>query len=107
MRKTHLDPGEAIRAHRDLGAKWMMPIHYDTFINSDDTPGDCLKELHASMRRMGLPSSEVIELKVGERRVLREQAAVSARRIVNFVVPSQKRFDAESQNMGISTNRSP
>ncbi|HET9954465.1 MAG TPA: MBL fold metallo-hydrolase [Polyangiaceae bacterium] len=70
MRKTHLSPGEALRAHRDLGARWMMPIHYDTFINSDDAPGDCLKELHASMRRMGLPSSEVIELKVGERRVI-------------------------------------
>jgi len=75
MRKTHMDPAEALRAYQILGATWMMPIHFDTFINSDDAAGDCSKELHANMDRMGVLSSEVIELKVGERRVIMDRDA--------------------------------
>ncbi|WP_437544921.1 MBL fold metallo-hydrolase [Sorangium sp. So ce367] len=73
MRKTHMDPGEALRAYRILGARWMMPIHFDTFINSDDVRGDCLNELHASMDQLGISSDAVVELKIGERRVLLER----------------------------------
>src|SRR5690606_26103988 len=43
MRRTHLDPDEAVRAFIDLGAKRMVPIHYGTFINSTDAPGDALR----------------------------------------------------------------
>jgi len=47
-RKKHMNPPDALRAFQDLGAKWMIPIHWGTFhlgwepINE---PIDWLKEL--------------------------------------------------------------
>jgi len=36
MRHNHLNPPEAVRAFRDLGAKTLIPIHYGTFRLSDE-----------------------------------------------------------------------
>jgi len=51
MRRVHLDPREALQAFIDLDAQTMVPIHYDTFVNSTDNPG------------------EVVPLAIGERRI--------------------------------------
>ncbi len=70
MRRTHMDPGEALQAFADLGADRMMPIHFDTFINSDDQPGDCLRELHRVMAARSIDPARVVELEIGEQRVV-------------------------------------
>jgi L-ascorbate metabolism protein UlaG (beta-lactamase superfamily) len=70
MQRTHLDPPEALTAFRDLGARQMLPIHYDTFINSDDYPGDCVGSLRRSMNARGLTTAEVPLLAIGEQRPL-------------------------------------
>jgi len=70
MQRTHLDPPQALTAFRDLGARQMLPIHYDTFINSDDYPGDCVASLRRSMSARGLTPAEVPLLAVGEQRAL-------------------------------------
>ena len=70
MRHTHMDPGEALDALALLGAKHMVPIHFDTFINSDDRPGDCPRILREEMKRRGLADDTVAVLEQGEQRVI-------------------------------------
>lgn len=69
MRRFHLDPPEAVQAFFDLRAKRMVPIHYDTFVNSTDMPGDALKALSAAEKRWSLGSRQVVPVAIGERRV--------------------------------------
>jgi L-ascorbate metabolism protein UlaG (beta-lactamase superfamily) len=70
MRRTHMDSKEALDAFSILGARRMVPIHYDTFINSDDRPGDCPRLLRDHMRERGLGDDRVAILTIGEQRVL-------------------------------------
>jgi L-ascorbate metabolism protein UlaG (beta-lactamase superfamily) len=69
MRRVHVDPGEAIQAFFDLGAKRMVPVHYDTFVNSTDAPGDALKALDAAKKKWDLGTREIVPIAIGERRV--------------------------------------
>jgi N-acyl-phosphatidylethanolamine-hydrolysing phospholipase D len=69
MRRFHMDPAEALQAFFDLGAKRMVPIHYDTFVNSTDDVGDALKQLHAAEKKWDLQKREVVPIAIGERRV--------------------------------------
>ena len=69
MRQFHTDPGEAVQAFIDLGAKRMVPIHYATFVNSTDEPGDALKQLTAAEKKWDLGKREVAVVAIGERRV--------------------------------------
>ncbi len=69
MKRTHVGPSESIQAFLDLGARVMMPIHYDTFINSTDQPGDALKLLEATRVARSLPPERVAVLGHGEQRV--------------------------------------
>jgi N-acyl-phosphatidylethanolamine-hydrolysing phospholipase D len=71
MERTHLDPPQALTAFRDLGAARMLPIHFDTYINSDDSAGECGARLRAGMAARRLTDAEVPLLSVGEQRVLR------------------------------------
>jgi L-ascorbate metabolism protein UlaG (beta-lactamase superfamily) len=70
MRRTHMDSAEALDAFSDLGARYMVPIHFDTFINSDDLPGDCPRLLRGHMSQRGLGEDTVSILRIGEQRVL-------------------------------------
>jgi L-ascorbate metabolism protein UlaG (beta-lactamase superfamily) len=70
MRHTHMDSKEALEAFSVLGARQMVPVHFDTFINSDDRPGDCPRLLRDAMRERGLEDDQVAILAIGEQRVL-------------------------------------
>jgi L-ascorbate metabolism protein UlaG (beta-lactamase superfamily) len=70
MRHTHMDPAEALDAFALLGAKRMVPIHFDTFVNSDDQPGDCPRVLREEMKRRALGEDTVAILTQGEQRVI-------------------------------------
>jgi N-acyl-phosphatidylethanolamine-hydrolysing phospholipase D len=67
MRRFHTDPAEALQAFIDLGAKRMVPIHYDTFVNSTDEPGDALRGLAAAKKKWDLGNREVVAVTIGER----------------------------------------
>jgi L-ascorbate metabolism protein UlaG (beta-lactamase superfamily) len=69
MRRFHMDPREALQSFFDLGAKRMVPIHYDTFVNSTDEPGDALRELEGAKKKWSMGSREVVTVAVGERKV--------------------------------------
>jgi len=70
MRRTHMDSLEALDAFAVLGARRMVPVHFDTFINSDDQPGDCPRRLRGHMLERGLGDDQVAILAIGEQRVL-------------------------------------
>lgn len=64
MERTHVDPGEALRAFDDLGANVMIPIHYDTLVNGFDAPGEARETLERVARDRGL-SARVHVVPVG------------------------------------------
>jgi N-acyl-phosphatidylethanolamine-hydrolysing phospholipase D len=66
MGAWHMNPAEAVRAFKVLGAKTFIPMHYDTFINSLDTPGTAIPTL----LKAAPPGTNIAVLKIGERRVL-------------------------------------
>ncbi|MET0388156.1 MAG: MBL fold metallo-hydrolase [Polyangiales bacterium] len=70
MQRTHIDPSQALAAFALLGARTLVPIHFDTFINSDDTLGECPAELRRQMRARGVHDAQVPILRIGEQRVL-------------------------------------
>ena len=70
MKKRHMDPVEAVEAYLDLRAKWMMPMHFETFINSADEPGEPEVVLRRAMLSHGLSEEQVNILRIGEQRVL-------------------------------------
>jgi L-ascorbate metabolism protein UlaG (beta-lactamase superfamily) len=70
MQHTHMDPIEALEAFRLLGARRMIPVHFDTFINSDDQRGDCPRALREAMKRRGVADDAVELLAIGEERVV-------------------------------------
>lgn len=70
MRRTHLGPSQALDAFTLLGARWLVPIHFDTFVNSDDAPGACPSELRQQAQKRGLAAESLSILQIGEQRVL-------------------------------------
>lgn len=69
MKHTHMDTSEALDGFEDLGADVLVPIHFDTFINSDDAFGECPRLLMERARARGL-AGKVALLTQGEQRVL-------------------------------------
>jgi N-acyl-phosphatidylethanolamine-hydrolysing phospholipase D len=78
MKSRHVDPAEAVQAFFDLGARWMVPIHFDTFINSGDEPGEAPRELRRVMAERGLGSEVVRKLAIGEQQIFIRRAAPAA-----------------------------
>jgi N-acyl-phosphatidylethanolamine-hydrolysing phospholipase D len=70
MQYTHESPNQALDAFALLGARQMIPIHFDTYINSDDAFGACPRQLRARMQARGLSDEQVPILGIGEQRVL-------------------------------------
>ena len=70
MCRHHIDPREALEAFRDLRARAMLAMHFDTFPNSTDSPGDAPRILREEMKRRGLGNDRVLILSQGEQRVL-------------------------------------
>jgi L-ascorbate metabolism protein UlaG (beta-lactamase superfamily) len=70
MQATHVDPGEALRAFADLGARTMVPIHHDTLVNGLDAPGEAVATLERDMQAAGLGPDRVRILPVGGQAVI-------------------------------------
>ena len=94
MRRFHLDPREAIQAFVDLDAARMVPIHYGTFINSTDEPGDALRDLESARKSMDLGPRIVAPLAIGERRVFvkvgEDQALPPERSLPPLAAPGEE-----------------
>jgi L-ascorbate metabolism protein UlaG (beta-lactamase superfamily) len=78
MCRGHIDPEQALEAFVELRASYLLPMHYDTFVNSFDEVGEAPRELAKLAAQSGL-SERVMLLRVGEQRLvdpsgLRQQA---------------------------------
>jgi L-ascorbate metabolism protein UlaG (beta-lactamase superfamily) len=69
MKRTHVDPSEALLSFVELGAARMVPVHFETFINSIDDPGEPRRVLARLAEERGL-ADRVVPLQIGEQRVL-------------------------------------
>lgn len=70
MKEVHVDPGEAVQAFLDLGARTMVPIHYDTLVNGFDDPGEPRATLEKVMHERGLGPDRVRILPIGGQAVI-------------------------------------
>lgn len=69
MCRVHLDPNDAVRAFLDLRARYLVPIHFDTFLNSDDEFGAAPRALERAVAAAHL-NDRLVLLAAGEQRVL-------------------------------------
>lgn len=69
MCRTHMNPDEALDAFADLGARWMMPIHFDTFFNSLDEFGEAPARLRWGIQERNLDPSRFAILQHGQQHV--------------------------------------
>ncbi|MDF3819977.1 MBL fold metallo-hydrolase [Leptospira sp. 96542] len=68
MAPVHVDPAETVQAFVDLRAKYLIPIHYMTFVLSDealDSPVPLAKEAMAKLKKS---EDALVPLKIGETR---------------------------------------
>ena len=66
MRNQHMDPAEAWRAFQDLGARWMLPMHWGTFDLTDEPLDLPPKELLRAVADARGDASRIRILAVGE-----------------------------------------
>jgi L-ascorbate metabolism protein UlaG (beta-lactamase superfamily) len=71
MLPNHLNPAQALEASQILGARHMLPIHFGTFINSFDEPGEVEAEFGKALAARGANAPEAALLRIGEQRVYR------------------------------------
>jgi N-acyl-phosphatidylethanolamine-hydrolysing phospholipase D len=70
MRAQHVDPAEALRIHRDLGARHSLGVHWGAFEMADEALDAPPRALAAARRDAGMDESEFFVLRVGETRRL-------------------------------------
>jgi L-ascorbate metabolism protein UlaG (beta-lactamase superfamily) len=78
MCRHHIDPREALDAFRDLRARSMLAMHFDTFVNSLDEYGEAPRALRALLPAYGLDEQRVAVLRRGEQRVFIEKRPAAA-----------------------------
>ena len=59
-RDVHMNPEEALTAFEDLGAELMVPMHYGTFMLSNEPPEEPLERLLAEADRRGLSGRVIV-----------------------------------------------
>ncbi|HEX8792347.1 MAG TPA: MBL fold metallo-hydrolase [Polyangiaceae bacterium] len=69
MEDVHVDPVESLQAFYDLGARTMVPIHYDTLVNGFDARGEARMMFQAYVHAGGL-DDRVKVLPVGGQAVI-------------------------------------
>ena len=67
MRYTHMNPAEGLRAFRDLGARWMIPMHWGTFDLTDEPIDHPPRVLRERIREAGADAARVKIMAIGEK----------------------------------------
>jgi len=65
LRGVHMDPVEAVRAARDLGARRVVPVHWGTFVLSGEPVLEPLERVRAEWARDGRDPDDLWDLPVG------------------------------------------
>ncbi len=69
MRAIHMNPAEAVIAHRDLGSKQSIGMHFGTFQLSSEAIDQPQKDLRTAVAATDISETEFITLDVGETRI--------------------------------------
>ena len=69
MKAIHMNPAEAVAAHRDLEAKQSVGMHYGTFQLSAEAIDQPWQDATAAMAAAGLAQNEFIRMREGETRI--------------------------------------
>jgi N-acyl-phosphatidylethanolamine-hydrolysing phospholipase D len=65
MGGVHMNPAEAVRAHRDVGARRSVGVHWGTFQLTDEGREAPLRALAAARSEAGIPEEEFLALPPG------------------------------------------
>jgi L-ascorbate metabolism protein UlaG (beta-lactamase superfamily) len=69
MQPVHMDPAEAVRAHRDLGARVSIGMHFGTFQLTAEAIDAPQAELKRALARGNVAGTEFVTLHEGETRI--------------------------------------
>jgi L-ascorbate metabolism protein UlaG (beta-lactamase superfamily) len=58
MSPMHMNPAEAVAAHRDVGAKQSIAMHWGTFQLTDEAREAPVEALDAALRAAGVPTDD-------------------------------------------------
>jgi N-acyl-phosphatidylethanolamine-hydrolysing phospholipase D len=70
MRAMHVNPEEAVRIHRDVGAKQSVAMHWGTFRLTEEPLDEPPKHLAIALKDAGIPADEFWVMQHGETRPL-------------------------------------
>lgn len=66
MSPIHMDPAQAVQAHRDLGSPQSMGVHFGTFQLTREAQDAPMEELAAARRAQGVPDAAFIAPRPGQ-----------------------------------------
>jgi L-ascorbate metabolism protein UlaG (beta-lactamase superfamily) len=66
MAPQHVDPGESVRIHRDIGARQSIAIHWGTFEMSDEPLDEPPRVLTQELKKADIPPEKFAVLRHGE-----------------------------------------
>ena len=69
MQPIHMNPAEAVRAHRDLGARHSIGMHFGTFQLTPEPIDQPQADLARALSENGIPDGEFVTLHEGETRI--------------------------------------
>ncbi|MCX7999402.1 MAG: MBL fold metallo-hydrolase [Leptospiraceae bacterium] len=68
MKPVHMNPEDSVQAFLDLKASYMIPMHYQTFVLTDEALDEPLKFTKQEFEKKVGDMSRLIDLKIGETR---------------------------------------
>jgi len=66
MKEQHMNPAEAVQAHKDLGARQSIGIHWGTFQLTDESLDQPPRDLASARDALHVPAADFFVLKIGE-----------------------------------------
>jgi L-ascorbate metabolism protein UlaG (beta-lactamase superfamily) len=69
MQPIHMNPAEAVCAHRDLGSRHSIGMHFGTFQLTTEAIDQPQADLRRALAESGIPDSEFVTLHEGETRI--------------------------------------
>jgi L-ascorbate metabolism protein UlaG (beta-lactamase superfamily) len=66
MKPIHMNPEDTLQAFSDLGAKYLLPMHYLTFVLTDEALDEPLKFTKSLFESQKINLNSLLDLKIGE-----------------------------------------
>ncbi|MBK8396558.1 MAG: MBL fold metallo-hydrolase [Leptospiraceae bacterium] len=66
MKPVHMNPEDTVLAFQDLGAKYLLPMHYHTFVLTDEALDEPLKFTKSLFESKKIQLETLLDLKIGE-----------------------------------------